>query len=99
MRRRAVLAGFLLLAMVGWLSSWLTYDPMVEARRRIHLGTDEATVVAAVGRPPDDRVQATGLGGMLAQLWWPYGEAELYVMLDENSLAGYACIILPNDDP
>jgi hypothetical protein len=64
MKRRGILAGLLLLAVVCTLASltW-PWDSMEAARRRVRLGIDEAAVTTAVGREPDDSFGRLDMSG------------------------------------
>jgi len=86
-RRRAILVAVLLLAVGVGLFLWLTHDPLEAARPRVQLGTDQATVTAAVGRPPDSVFRHTGEEGANTLLRWGDGDRELYVLLDRHGLA------------
>ena len=69
MRRWAILVAVLLLAALVVLCGLvllLSEDPMEATRRRVPLGADEAAVIAAVGRPPRDRLNYSDPSGVLA---------------------------------
>ena len=64
-------------------------DPLEAARRRVPLGADEATVVKAVGRPPDSQM---GRPGGTAEdppraLFWQFGDEPLFVLFDADGRA------------
>jgi hypothetical protein len=67
----------------------LIEDPLEVARRRVPLGADEATVVRAVGRPPDSML---GRPGGTAEdspraLFWQFGDEPLFVLFDADGRA------------
>jgi hypothetical protein len=56
MRRRAILVGVCLLAVLAGLFLLRPWDPLEAARRRVRLGMDEAAVAAALGLEESENV-------------------------------------------
>jgi hypothetical protein len=101
MRGRAIPVAVLLLAVLGGglLFLWLAHDPLESARHRVPLGADEAAVIAAVGREPDDSFGRLNRSGEPTGrvLYWEDGDGYLFVDFGEDGRA--ATTEIRRDDP
>jgi hypothetical protein len=88
--RRWLLVGLALAVALALSSLWgLTPDsPLEAARRRVRLGTGEAAVVRAVGRPADHVVgRRADVPGGICVLLWEEGATHLLVEFDRGGRA------------